>query len=222
MVVKEGKIKVRIPETSNRWEPKQSGERLVGKYCKKTPTDFRGKKNFLYAVKTDNHPSADDEGFVVFFGTSVLNDTLGKISAGYDVDITFRGTKPSPDPKRKPKMLFDVELWLDPNDPILKKLYPDGLPGDIQKQIDELGDTTSGAAGDDLEPEKAEPGNGDLNTYDDIEVQAFVDGVEADIKGGGQPLTELNVWSTARSQVGDDKSFMELVKTEIRKRKYGN
>jgi hypothetical protein len=139
---KQEKIKVRIPETSNRWEPKTVGERLVGKYCKNEPSEFRGKKNRIYTIKTEDHPIRDQDGLVVFYGTTVLNDLLGKIKPGYDVDIVYLGEKSNLDPKKKPMKLFDVEFWVDPTDPILEKIYPDGVPDAIQKKVNGDGPAT--------------------------------------------------------------------------------
>jgi hypothetical protein len=209
---KEGKIKVTIPETSNFWGPKKEGERLVGMYCKKEPSTYMGRKNTVYTVKSETHPIRDKEDMVKFYGTVVLNDVLGKIKPGYEVEIIYRGEQPSKDPKKKPTKLFDVKFWVDPNDPILEKIYPDGLPADVQEQVDKLTDST-GAAGDDMETNS-------MNPIDNEEIQVFVDGVEEDLQTTGDEVTESNVWKLAKKQVGDDKTFLDLVKAEIRSRKY--
>ncbi|MDG3546582.1 hypothetical protein [Methanobacterium formicicum] len=212
--VMEGRIKVKIPETRNVWEPKKIGECLVGTYCHKEPVTFNGRKNTLYTVKTDNHPIRDIADCVKFYGTIVLNDVLGKIEPGYEVEIIYRGEQPMKDRKKKPMKLFEVNFWVDPNDPILQKIYPDGLPADLQKKIDEISDP-SGAAGDDQESEM-----NTLNSRDNEEIQVFLDGVEEDLKDAGKNVTESNVWKLARKQAGDDKEFLADVKEEIRNREY--
>lgn len=204
---KKAKIRIRIPETSNRWEPKKPGEVLKGKFCKKEAWDFRGKKNSLYSIKSEDHPIADEDGIVVFFGTSVLNDVLGKIVPGYDVEILFKGKKPSPDPKRQPKMLFDVDVWVDPTDPILYKLYPDGLPEEIQTKIDEI---------------RSQPGSDSPKeeVVNDRNIEIFVTEIEEDLVTSGDAVSEQNVWQLARDRAGEDKTILEAIKKEIRKRDY--
>ncbi len=95
---------------------------------------------------------------------------------------------------------------------ILEKIYPDGLPADVQEQVDKLTDST-GAAGDDMETNS-------MNPIDNEEIQVFVDGVEEDLQTTGDEVTESNVWKLAKKQVGEDKTFLDLVKAEIRSRKY--
>ncbi|WP_286242163.1 hypothetical protein [Methanobacterium ferruginis] len=210
---KEQKIKVKIPETSNWWDPKKIGECLVGTYCKKQPTTFNGRKNTIYNIKSESCPIRDRNDMVKFYGTVVLNDVLGKIKPGYDVEIIYRGEQPSKDRKKKPMKLFDVSFLVDPTDPILEKIYPDGLPADIQEQVDKLTDST-GVAGDDEDELNT------LNNKDNREIQVFLDGVEQDLRDGNKEVTEANVWNLAREQVEDDTEFLELVKMEIRERTY--
>lgn len=213
--VTEGKIKVKIPETSNWWDPKKLGECLTGIYCKNEPTTFNGRKNTIYTVKSESCPIRDKDDLVNFYGTVVLNDVLGKIRPGYEVEIIYRGEQPTKDRKKKPMKLFDVSFWVDAHDPILQKIYPDGLPADLQEQIDNITDPT-GAAGDD------EDHLNTINSYDNQEIQAFLDGVEMDLKDTGKEVTETTVWELAKEQASGDKGFLEMVKEEIRNRDYMN
>lgn len=222
---KANKIKIDIPETSNLWEPKKVGECLKGKYCNRERQDYLNNINYLYEVKDEKNPISDDNGIVAFFGTSVLNDKLGKIKPGYDVLITYKGQKPSPNPQRKPKKLFDVEVWLNPKDPILKKIYPEGIPEDIQRRIvAELKKNSKvGKSETNSKPEESESDSKEspkLNEVDDSEMAAFIQGVEQALKDQNLPLIETNMIQEATDQVGDDADFLNKAEKAINDRGY--
>jgi hypothetical protein len=62
----------------------------------------------------------------------------------------------------------------------------------------------------------ASSGNGPtLNSHDPAEIGVFIQGVEEDLKGQGEPITELSMLTEARAQITGDEKFWKLVKKEI-------
>lgn len=184
-----------IKATGRKWNPVE-GEYIRGIYKR---TEHQ---------KNPNKPSEElkryiivaDSDEITVYGTTVLDDLFKDIPVGHEVCIEFVGTK-SNKPPLSPTKLFEVH-----HRPQVK-------------------DEVSGAAGDDLEPEtepEKEPESPTMNTADNVEVQAFVNGVEADLRDTGKNVLEVNVWALARKQAGDDKAFLDAVKKEIRSREYGN
>jgi len=174
-----------VKAQGRKWNP-DVGNFIIGVY-KKTEVD-----------KNPNNPKEELKRYIVesegdlitVYGTTVLDDLFKDIPVGHEVCIEFTGTKTNK-PPLSPTKLYEVHH------------RPAGQ------------DTTSGAAGDDLEPENNKP---TLNNYDPGEVAAFIQGVEEDVKGKGMILIEINMLQEAKEQIGDDDAFWNLVKPEIVKR----
>lgn len=123
MNVKEEKW-VKIPDESDIWRPEEPGDEIQGKYVKKEAAPYKGRPNCKYTLET----GPNEEDHVAVYGTVGLKRKMAKVPEGYNVKIVYQGEKPSTDPIKKPFKLFDVYAWMSPEDPVYKKLYPDGGP----------------------------------------------------------------------------------------------
>jgi len=121
---KEQKEWVKIPDESIVWRPEQPGEEVVGKYIKKESAPYKGRPNCKYTILPEK--AATDEDNVSVYGTVGLRRKMEKVPEGYNVKIVYLGEKPSSDPVKKPFKLFDVFAWMSKEDPVYKKLYPEG------------------------------------------------------------------------------------------------
>ena len=117
---KEERIRVRVPVQSGYWKP-NPGDELHGIYLQKEKTDFRGKTNWIYCLKTD-HPNADKKGIIKLYGNIILN--------GYDWDelkdkeiyILYKGEGEKPkDPNKNPMKIYVVDVVLKKSDPLYEK-----------------------------------------------------------------------------------------------------
>ena len=70
------------------WEPDTIGESIQGIYVDKEEEVGQFKSN-LYTIKT---PEGEE---VKFWGSTVLDDLMGKVPLRHEVQITFQGKKPS-------------------------------------------------------------------------------------------------------------------------------
>jgi hypothetical protein len=115
---------IKAPIKSGRWVPQAEGDELVGVYLESEKGSFRGKPNCKYMFKTDN-PSANSDGVAFVYGTDAINEGMKDIPKGYMVKITYHGEKPTPDPKKKAYKVFEVCAFIDKDDPLYQKWYPD-------------------------------------------------------------------------------------------------
>lgn len=115
---------VKIPDESNVWKPEQPGDEVEGKYLKKESAPYKGRPNCKYILEPKEADTEEDN--VTVYGTVGLRRKMEKIPKGYMVKIVYLGEKPSSDPVKKPFKLFDVFAWMSKEDPVYKRLYPDG------------------------------------------------------------------------------------------------
>ena len=91
-------------EKSKIWEPQAIGESIQGIYIEKEQDVGQFKSN-LYSIK-------NDEEEIRFWGSTVLDELMGKVPMGYEVLITFQGTQPS---KKGKKPWKDYKVQYRPN-----------------------------------------------------------------------------------------------------------
>ena len=111
----EEKIWVRIPKKSGTWKGINPGDELIGTYLKKLPDSFRGTPKTKYCFETE-HPQAVD-GKLVVYGTEGINNQLEDELIGCKLKITFKGTQPTADPKKKAFKIYDIEAFIAPSHP---------------------------------------------------------------------------------------------------------
>jgi hypothetical protein len=75
-------------EKDNMWEPEAIGESIQGIYIEKEEDVGQYRSN-LYTIKTK------EEGEKKFWGSTVLDDLMGKVALGSEVLITYQGKQPS-------------------------------------------------------------------------------------------------------------------------------
>lgn len=120
----ENKDWVKAPIRSGRWVPEGAGDELIGTYIDNEKGSFRGRPNCKYYFETD-HPAANSDGIAYVYGTEAITEGMKDIPQGYKVKITYRGEKPTPDPKKKAFKVFDVCAFITKEDPLYQKWYPD-------------------------------------------------------------------------------------------------
>lgn len=120
---------IRVPPRSGIWKAEHPGDSLEGKYIKKEQDSFRGRQNWKYCVESE-HPCNINRK-VMFYGTSGLNSAMNDIPTGYMIRIIYKKTHPNPAPKKQGFQEYEVYVWMDTEDPLYTKLYP-------QKNVPEL------------------------------------------------------------------------------------
>ncbi|HMK54946.1 MAG TPA: hypothetical protein VK444_09245 [Methanobacteriaceae archaeon] len=75
-------------EKDSMWEPEAIGESIQGIYIEKEEDVGQYKSN-LYNLKTK------DEGEKKFWGSTVLDELMGKVPLGHEVLIIYQGKQPS-------------------------------------------------------------------------------------------------------------------------------
>ena len=106
----EQKIWVKIPKKNGTWKGVNIGDELVGTYLKKLPDSFRGAPKTKYCFAT-KHPQAVD-GKIIVYGTEGINNQLEDELIGCDIKITYQGTQPTADPKKRHlKYMILKFLW---------------------------------------------------------------------------------------------------------------
>ena len=150
----EKKIWVKIPKKNGTWKGVNAGDELIGTYLKKLPDSFRGapKTKYCFASK---HPQAVD-GKIIVYGTEGINNQLEDELIGCDIKITYQGTQPTADPKKKPFKIYDIEVFMAPSHPKFK-------------EYTEYGSETE---------EPKSPGKAELADADDREAQNTIENYE--------------------------------------------
>ncbi len=115
----EQKIWVKIPKKSGTWKGINPGDELIGTYIKKLPDSFRGAPKTKYCFAT-THPQAID-GKIIVYGTEGINSQLEDELIGCEIKITYKGTQPTADPKKRPFKIYDIEAFLTPSHPKFKE-----------------------------------------------------------------------------------------------------
>jgi hypothetical protein len=127
---------------------------------------------------------------ITVFGTTILDDLFLDVPIQSEVLIKFTGTSHNK-PPLSPTKLFEV--FYRPQG----KWESTPAPAPVS--------THEGPS---------------LNSHDPAEIGVFIQGVETDLEDRNAPITELNMLREAKSQIGDNSSFWELVKEEITAREY--
>jgi hypothetical protein len=111
----EKKIWVKIPKKNGTWKGVNTGDELTGIYLKKLPDSFRGAPKTKYCFASE-HPNAVD-GKIIVYGTEGINNQLEDELIGSKMKITYQGTQPTADPKKRPFKLYDIEVFMAPSHP---------------------------------------------------------------------------------------------------------
>jgi predicted DNA-binding protein len=125
----ETKIWVKIPKKTGNWKGINAGDELIGTYLKKLPDSFRGQPKTKYCFETE-HPQAVD-GKIIVYGTEGINNQLDDELVGCKLKITYQGTQPTADPKKRPFKIYDIEAFIAPSHPKFKE-YTEDL-GDVEE-----------------------------------------------------------------------------------------
>jgi hypothetical protein len=144
-------IWVKIPKKNATWKGVKIGDKLIGVYLKNLPDSFMGTPKTKYCIETD-HPNAVD-GKLIVYGTEGINNQLEDELIGCKIEITYKGTQPTKDPKKRPFKLCDIRVFLKPSHPKFKE-YTE-------------------AAKDNEEPKS--PGKAELADTDDSEAQNTIE-----------------------------------------------
>ena len=115
----EQKIWVKIPKKRGTWKGINPDDELIGTYLKKLPDSFRGAPKTKYCFAT-THPQAVD-GKIIVYGTEGINSQLEDELIGCEIKITYKGTQPTADPKKRPFKIYDIEAFLAPSHPKFKE-----------------------------------------------------------------------------------------------------
>jgi hypothetical protein len=119
----ETKIWVKIPKKTGNWKGINAGDELIGTYLKKLPDSFRGQPKIKYCFETE-HPQAVD-GKIIVYGTEGINNQLDDELVGCKLKITYQGTQPTADPKKRPFKIYDIEAFIAPSHPKFKEYTED-------------------------------------------------------------------------------------------------
>ena len=147
-------IWVKIPKKNGTWKGVNPGDELIGTYLKKLPDSFRGAPKTKYCFATE-HPNAVD-GKIIVYGTEGINNQLEDELIGCKLKITYRGTQPTADPKKRPFKIYDIEAFLTPSHPKFKEYME--YANDIE--------------------EPKSPGKAELADADDSEAQNTIENYE--------------------------------------------
>jgi hypothetical protein len=175
---------VNIPTKMGLWKPETPGDTLIGKYIKKCPSSFMGRKNWEYLFES-SHPEAV-KGEISFYGTMGLNNALDDKLIGYDVKIVYEGEKKGLDPKKKPFKLFKVKGLFAPSDPLYKE-YTE-YDEKIKNDNDEV-----------KPPASSDNSSSSLKTNDDPEAMNMVDFYKGELKRNNKEETADNVINLANN-----------------------